>query len=74
MPSKIAYGTIRLNGVLNVDITGMDRITETAQIFFRPLGEMKGTLSRSEIRPGVGFGVSSTSDEDHVEVAWEVWD
>jgi hypothetical protein len=74
MPTKIAFGTIRLNGVMNVDITGIDRITESAQIFFRPLGDLKGTLTRSEIRPGSGFALSSTSDDDRIEVAWEVWD
>jgi hypothetical protein len=71
---KLAHGVLSLTGVDRVSITGMEFLTATSQIFFRPLTSLVGTLVRSELIPGVGFGVSSTSANDTGEVAWEVWD
>lgn len=71
---KIGYGVLVLKGTDRVDIVGMEDITLESQIFFRPLTPLVGILVRSEITAGVGFGVSSTSEADTCELAWEVWD
>jgi len=71
--SKIAFGTTALEGTTRIDIKGIEGMETSCVILFRALGAMKGTLVRTEICKGVGFGFFSTSPEDVCEVKWEVW-
>ena len=55
---------IELNGLLRVSIP-VPEIQATSRIVLKGVsGELKGTIIVSEIVPGVGIGISSTSPED----------
>jgi hypothetical protein len=71
--TKIATGTITLQGTMRVVVTGIEDIDTTCVIIFRALGELKGALVRSEITPGEGFALFSLSPDDVCDIKWEVW-
>jgi len=62
--SVVVSGSIELNGVLRVEITS-DLVTATSRVFIKgSSGPLEGTIIISEITPGKGFGLSSTSEKD----------
>jgi hypothetical protein len=62
--SVILSGSITLNGKVRAEIIS-DKITLTSRVFLKGLsGPIKGTIVISEMTVGVGFGLSSTSEED----------
>ena len=60
----LVRGGIELNGTARVTVT-VPEITLTARIRLQSVsGPMNGTIVVSEITPGVGFSLASTSDQD----------
>ena len=62
--SVVLTGSIELNGTNRVEITS-DVVKLTSRVFLKgSSGLLKGTIVISEMSPGVGFGLASTSVED----------
>jgi len=57
-------GGVELNGLLRVSIS-VPSILSTCQLVLKGVSSsLKGTIIVSEIIPGVGIGISSTSPDD----------
>lgn len=62
--SVVLSGSIELNGITRAEVTS-ELVTSTSRIFLKgSSGPLEGTIIISEITPGKGFGLSSTSDLD----------
>jgi hypothetical protein len=62
--SVVLTGSVELNGTNRVEITS-DVVKLTSRVFLKgSSGLVKGTIVISEMSPGVGFGLASTSVED----------
>jgi hypothetical protein len=62
--SVVVSGSVELNGTTRVEITS-DLVTSTCRVYLKgSSGPLEGTIVISEITPGVGFGLSSTSEKD----------
>jgi hypothetical protein len=64
MSGVAVTGSVPLKGTSRVEITSA-KITAGCTVSLKGAsGPLKGTIVVSEITPGVGFGLSSTSTED----------
>ena len=64
MSSVVLSGSVPLQGTSRVDITS-DKVTATCRVSLKGAsGPLKGTIVISEMTPGTGFGLSSTSAQD----------
>ena len=62
--STVLSGSVPLRGTSRVEISS-DKVTATCRVSLKGAsGPLKGTIVVSEITPGVGFGLSSTSPQD----------
>jgi hypothetical protein len=62
--STVLSGSVPLRGTSRVEISS-DKITTTCRVLIKGAsGPVKGSVVISEMTPGVGFGLSSTSAED----------
>ena len=62
--SVVISGSVELNGTTRVEIIS-DLVTSTCHVSLNgSSGPLVGTIVISEITPGVGFGLSSTSEND----------
>lgn len=62
--STVLSGSIPLQGTSRVEVTS-DKLTTTCRVVLKGAsGPLKGTIVVSEITPGTGFGLSSTSPQD----------
>jgi hypothetical protein len=60
----LVTGSIMLNGTERVNVT-IPAITNNHRVFLKMVSAaMKGVVVISEITPGEGFGLSSTSSDD----------
>jgi hypothetical protein len=64
MSTVLLSGSVPLQGTSRVEITS-DKVTATCRVSLKGAsGPLKGTIVISEITPGTGFGLSSTSALD----------
>jgi hypothetical protein len=64
MSTVLLSGSVPLQGTSRVEITS-DKVTATCRVSLKGAsGPLKGTIVVSEITPGTGFGLSSTSALD----------
>jgi len=64
MSTVLLSGSIPLQGTSRVEITS-DKVTATCRVSLKGAsGPLKGTIVISEMTPGTGFGLSSTSAQD----------
>ena len=64
MSSVLLSGSVPLQGTSRVEVTS-DKVTATCRVTLKGAsGPLKGTIVVSEITPGTGFGLSSTSPLD----------
>lgn len=62
--STVLSGSVPLRGTSRVEISS-DKITTICRVLIKgSSGPVKGSVVISEMTPGVGFGLSSTSVED----------
>ena len=62
--STVLSGSVPLRGISRVEISS-DKITTICRVLIKgSSGPVKGSVVISEMTPGVGFGLSSTSAED----------
>jgi hypothetical protein len=62
--STVLSGSVPLRGTSRVEISS-DKITTICRVLIKgSSGPVKGSVVISEMTPGVGFGLSSTSAED----------
>ena len=60
----LVSGSIALNGIERANVS-VPAITADHKVFLKMVsGAMKGVVVVSEVTPGEGFGLSSTSSED----------
>jgi hypothetical protein len=65
-------GSITLNGITRVEVKS-DKITASCRVIIKGAsGQLNGTIVISEMRPGVGFGLSSTDPRDTFVVYFDV--
>ena len=64
MSTVLVSGSVPLQGTSRVEITS-DKVTATCRVSLKGAsGPLKGTIDISEVTPGAGFGLSSTSALD----------
>lgn len=64
MSTVVLSGSVPLQGTSRVEVTS-DKLTATCRVTLKGAsGPLKGTIVVSEITPGTGFGLSSTSPQD----------
>ena len=64
MSSVVLSGSVPLQGTSRVEVTS-DKVTAACRVLLKGAsGPLKGTIVVSEITPGAGFGLSSTSPQD----------
>lgn len=62
--STVLSGSVPLRGTSRVEISS-DKVTATCRVLIKGAsGPVKGSVVVSEMTPGIGFGLSSTSSED----------
>jgi hypothetical protein len=62
--STVLSGSVPLRGTSRVEVTS-DKVTATCRVLIKgSSGPVKGSVVISEMTPGVGFGLSSTSALD----------
>ena len=62
--SVVLSGSVPLQGTTRVEITS-DKVTALCRVVLKgSSGPLQGTIVISEITPGAGFGLSSTSTAD----------
>ena len=62
--STVLSGSVPMKGKARVEISS-DKVTATSRVLIKGAsGPVKGSIVISEITPGIGFGLSSTSEED----------
>lgn len=64
MSTVLVSGSVPLQGTSRVEITS-DKVTAGSRVSLKGAsGPLKGTIVVSEMTPGAGFGLSSTSAQD----------
>lgn len=64
MSSVVLSGSVPLQGTSRVEVTS-DKVTAACRVTLKGAsGPLKGTIVISEMTPGTGFGLSSTSAQD----------
>jgi len=64
MSTVVLSGSVPLQGTSRVEVTS-DKVTATCRVSLKGAsGPLKGTIVISEMTPGTGFGLSSTSALD----------
>jgi len=64
MSTVVLSGSVPLQGTSRVEVTS-DKVTATCRVLLKGAsGPLKGTIVISEMTPGTGFGLSSTSALD----------
>jgi len=62
--SSILSGSVPLQGTTRVEVTS-DKVTASCHVILKGAsGPLQGTIVISEMTPGTGFGLSSTSAKD----------